>query len=105
VCPSCLHAVEPLAAEYMCSACRAPFASPWPLDENGVCPLCRRGALGFDAAYSFGFYEGNLRELIHLFKYGRVQTLAGPLGRVIGRAYPREQSFDLIVPLPVTTCE
>ncbi|MGA2878279.1 MAG: ComF family protein [Bryobacteraceae bacterium] len=56
---------------------------------------------GFDAAYSFGFYEDELRKLIHLFKYGRVQTLSGPLGRLLVRALPREQSFDVIVPMPL----
>ena len=55
---------------------RRPFCSRFPLDEQGRCALCRRGVRGFDAAYSFGFYEDELRELIHLFKYGRVQTLA-----------------------------
>jgi ComF family protein len=63
--------------------------------------LCRRGVRGFDAAYSFGFYEDELRKLIHLFKYGRVQTLAAPLGRLLARALPREQSFDVIVPMPL----
>jgi ComF family protein len=56
---------------------------------------------GFDAAYSFGFYEGELRELVHLFKYGRVQTLAKPLGRLLALALPREESFDVIVPMPL----
>ena len=37
------------------------------------------GLRGFDAAYCFGAYEGVLRELIHLYKYGRVKTLARPL--------------------------
>jgi ComF family protein len=101
VCPKCLAAPEPLAAEYMCAACRAPFASPWPLDEHGLCGLCRRGAHGFDAAYSYGFYEGTLRELIHLLKYGKVPTLAGPLGRLLALAYPRDQRFDVIVPVPM----
>jgi len=101
VCPPCLAAPEPLAAEYMCTACRAPFASPWPLDENGLCGLCRRGTQGFDAAYSYGFYEGTLRELIHLLKYSRIQTLAAPLGRLMGAALPRDQRFDAIVPVPM----
>ena len=101
VCPKCLAAPEPLAAEYMCAACRAPFTSPWPLDEHGLCGLCRRGAHGFDAAYSYGFYEGTLRELIHLFKYGKVHTLAAPLGRLLALAYPRDQRFDVIVPVPM----
>jgi ComF family protein len=56
---------------------------------------------GFDAAYSFGFYQDELRKLIQLFKYGRVQTLATPLGRLLARALPREQSFDVIVPMPL----
>ena len=63
--------------------------------------MCRRGVSGFDAAYSFGFYEDELRRLIHLFKYGRVQTLAKPLGRLLALALPRQQEFDLIVPMPL----
>ncbi len=101
VCSRCLSAPEPLAAEYLCSGCRAPFASPWPLDENGLCSLCRTGAHGFDAAYSFGFYEGTLRELVHVLKYQKVHTLAEPLGRLMARACPRDQRFDLIVPVPM----
>jgi len=72
-----------------------------PLDEEGRCALCRRGLHGFDAAYSFGFYEGELRELIHLFKYERVQPLARPLGRLLSQALPRDRAFDVIVPMPL----
>ena len=101
VCRTCLLKPEPLAAEYFCVQCRAPFRSAYPLDEQGRCGLCRRGVSGFDAAYSFGFYEDELRQLIHLFKYGRVQTLAKPLGRLLALALPRDQQFDLIVPMPL----
>jgi len=101
VCGACLAKPEPLAAEYYCVQCRAPFLSHFPLDDQGRCALCRRGVRGFDAAYSFGFYEDELRKLIHLFKYGRVQTLSAPLGRLLARALPREQSFDVIVPMPL----
>ena len=101
VCRACLAKPEPLAADYYCLQCRAPFLSSFPLDEQGLCALCRRGVRGFDAAYSFGFYESELRKLIQLFKYSRVQTLAAPLGRFLARALPREQSFDVIVPMPL----
>ena len=101
VCPSCLAKPKPLDAEYFCVQCRAPFRSVFPLDDEGRCALCRRGLRGFDAAYSFGFYEDELRELIHLFKYGRVQTLAKPLGGLLASALPRERSFDVIVPMPL----
>ena len=90
-----------MAADYFCVQCRAPFRNAFPLDEEGRCALCRRGVRGFDAAYSFGFYEGELRALIHLFKYGRVQTLAKPLGRLLALALPREHGFDAIVPMPL----
>jgi ComF family protein len=63
--------------------------------------LCRLGVMGFDAAYSFGFYEEELRELIHLFKYGRIEPLAKPLGRFLAQALPREETFDVIVPMPL----
>ena len=101
VCRACLAKPEPLAADYFCAQCRAPFRNAFPLDEQGLCALCRRGVSGFDAAYSYGFYEGELRELIHLFKYGRVQTLAKPLGRLLALALTREESFDAIVPMPL----
>ncbi len=101
VCRACLNKPEPLAAEYFCVQCRAPFLSRFPLDEQGRCGLCRRGVRGFDAAYSFGFYEAELRQLIHLFKYGRVRTLAAPLGKLLARALPREQAFDIIIPMPL----
>jgi competence protein ComFC len=101
VCRACLNKPEPLAAEYFCVQCRSPFLSRFPLDEEGRCALCRRGVRGFDAAYSFGFYEAELRQLIHLFKYGRVRTLAGPLGKLLARALPRERAFDVIVPMPL----
>lgn len=71
------------------------------MDEEGRCALCRFGLRGFDAAYSFGAYEGTLRELIHLFKYGRIRTLAGPLGDLLAAAIPRDQRFDAIVPVPL----
>lgn len=101
VCPACLSAPRPLEAEYFCSACRTPFQNRFPLDEQGRCALCRLGLRAFDAAYSFGAYEGVLRELIHLLKYGRVRTLAAPLGEKLASALPLDQRFDLVVPVPL----
>lgn len=101
VCAGCLAKPAPIAAEHYCSACRTPFLNAFPLDEQGLCGLCRRGLTGFDAAYSFGSYEGELRQLVHLFKYGRIQTLARPLAKFLLKALPLEQSFDAIVPMPL----
>ncbi|MFN7919022.1 MAG: ComF family protein [Bryobacteraceae bacterium] len=72
-----------------------------PLAPDGLCPLCRDGLTGFDAAYTYGGYEGALRRLIHVFKYDGVTTLAEPLGRLLARALPRDIEFDLVVPAPM----
>ena len=62
--------------------------------RTGRCALCRSGLRGFDAAYSFGAYEGVLRELIHLYKYGKIKTLARPLSALLTQALPRDEAFD-----------
>lgn len=101
VCRECLKAPEPLAAEFFCSSCRTPFLNAFPLDAEGRCALCRNGLRGFDAAYCYGAYEGTLRELIHLYKYGRVRTLAGPLGDLLAAALPRDQEHQLVTAVPL----
>src|SRR5258707_10141363 len=41
-------------------------------------------------SYCFGAYEGTLRDLIHLFKYGRMKPLAKTLAAHMAAALPRE---------------
>ena len=101
MCSACLGRPERLTAEFYCVACRTPFVNRAPLDETGRCMLCRLGLNGFDQVYSFGAYEGELRKLIHLFKFGGVQPLARPLGRFLAQVLPRDQRFDVIVPMPL----
>ena len=96
-----MAAPEPLSAEFFCSSCRTPFENSFPLDDAGRCGLCRSGLRGFDAAYSFGAYEGVLRNLIHLLKYGKVRTLARPLSGLLAQALPRDEVFDATVPVPL----
>jgi len=101
VCPSCLALPQPLQAEFFCRACRTPFADDYPLDEHDLCTVCREGLANFDSAYSFGSYEGPLQQLIHLFKYAKVESLAGPLSRLLMQALPFDANFDLIVAMPL----
>ena len=101
VCPACLALPKPLQAEFFCRACRTPFVDDYPLDEHDLCTVCREGLANFDAAYSFGSYEGSLQQLIHLFKYAKVESLAEPLGRFLLQALPLEANFDLIIAMPM----
>jgi ComF family protein len=97
ICPRCIDEPQPLSAEFFCVSCRTPFQNSYPLDAAGRCALCR----GFDAAYSYGAYADVLRQLIHLFKYGKIKPLARPLGALLARALPRDEAFDLAVPVPL----
>lgn len=101
VCAGCLSAPSALSADYFCAQCKTPFQNRFPLDLEGRCALCRSGSRGFDAAYCFGFYEGRLRELIHLFKYGGMKPLAKPLGEFLSRALPLDERFDAVIPMPL----
>ena len=73
----------------------------YPLDEHDLCTVCRESLVNFDTVYSFGSYEGPLRKLIHLFKYGKVETLAAPLSRLLIRTLPLDQRFDVVVAMPM----
>jgi ComF family protein len=101
VCADCLQSPSPLDAEYFCASCSTPFLNAYPLDEQGVCAACRSGLLRFDRAACFGFYEGSLRTLIHLYKYSGMKPLAGPLARLLDRVIPPELQFDAVVPVPL----
>ena len=101
VCSHCIGIPEPFSAEFFCVQCRTPFRNRFPLDAEGRCGLCRSGMRGFDAAYCYGSYEGVLRELVHLLKYGRIPTLSAPLAGFLAAALPRDERFDAIVPVPL----
>jgi ComF family protein len=101
VCDACLASIQPFAADHACVACKTPFANRSPLDHEGKCALCRLGLKGFDDAYTYGSYEGNLRALIHLFKYRRMEPLAQHFGGLMALALPRDSQFDEVVPMPM----
>jgi len=101
VCPSCLKLPRPLAAAHACRVCQSPFTDAYPLDEQDICTVCRGREVSFDRAYSFGSYEGPLRDLIRLFKYSRIESLAKPLARFLMEALPGDCLFDLVTPMPM----
>ena len=101
VCAACLASPEPLSANYFCSCCNTPFINDYPLDEHGVCAACRSGLRGFDNAVCFGFYDGSLRRLIHLFKYAGMKPLARTLAGYLERALSIDDRFDIVVAVPL----
>jgi ComF family protein len=101
VCLACLSAPKPLQPNFFCRTCHTPFVDSFPLDEHDLCTVCRESLVNFDCIYSFGSYEGAIRELIHVFKYGKVETLAKPLARFMAQALPIDARFDAVVAMPM----
>jgi ComF family protein len=56
---------------------------------------------GFDNAVCFGFYDGSLRRLIHLFKYAGMKPLARTLAGYLERALSIDDRFDAVVAVPL----
>jgi ComF family protein len=101
VCPSCLALPRPLLSDFFCRTCHTSFLDDRTLDANGHCLVCRSTEVNFDTAYSYGSYEGTLRDLIHLYKYAKVESLSRPLSRLLIQAIPLNENFDLIQPMPM----
>lgn len=91
----------PGSFEACCASCGAPFLQAVSLDDAGRCSSCQLAQPDFDRIFTFGAYAGSLRSLIHVFKYGKVQSLATPLAALLVRAIPLESRFDLVMPMPI----
>lgn len=103
VCPSCLQAMLPLEGS-TCEICGERLGPNSVEQNNQFCPACRESRPHFVKALAYGAYDGELRELIHLLKYERVEPAAGALGRMLAEAIhklgPIADSV-LVVPVPL----
>jgi ComF family protein len=51
--------------------------------------------------YCVGSHNGRLRDLIHYFKFAKMQSLGVPLGAFLRSGLPRDQHFDFLTPMPL----
>lgn len=74
-------------------------------EEAQLCGVCQQSRPLFAQATAFGAYEGQLRELIHLYKYDRVLPAVGLLGKMLAGAIeklsPPGSRPLLMVPVPL----
>jgi ComF family protein len=81
----------------VCGVCGEKLFSKFVETEDGPrCGMCRRAAPPFQRAVAYGAYDGALRDLIHLLKYQRVQSVAPVLGRLLSQA-----STGILLPEPL----
>ena len=99
VCDTCWRAVARLTPP-CCVRCGDALAA-WRAADP-LCARCRRQPPIFSLARSAGRYDGSLRQIIHVFKYGRRRLLAAPLGALMVRAGPDILAgADAVIPVPL----
>jgi len=96
-----LQQIAPLDGQ-LCHCCGERLFSQH-LENEAVplCGLCRRVAPEFRQAVAYGAYEGALRDLIHIFKYQRVQSAGPLLGRFLAQAVSRMHLPERLMVIPV----
>ncbi|MFZ3212944.1 MAG: ComF family protein [Terriglobales bacterium] len=100
VCDHCLSGIAPIGGR-LCAVCGEHVFTPY---GEALCGECRMAAPPFVRAVAYGSYDGGLRELIHLLKYGRVRPAAGVLGRMLAeviQGFGSEFRAAVIVPVPL----
>jgi ComF family protein len=108
VCQECLDGMSRIGSA-VCATCGERLFSSYALagvGEESLCGLCRRLQPPFERAVAYGSYEGGLRELIHLLKYGSVRPAANVLGRMLAEAIAAlEPGFFheavIVIPVPL----
>lgn len=98
VCAACLDSLTADDVSHACPRCGRTFGSQ-PVSVG--CNSCKAAPPPFDAAASFGVYDGALRRLIHLLKYEKMLPLAGPLAARMACRLPAFGGVDVVVPVPL----
>ncbi len=101
LCPTCRKKIEEINHHYKpCCYCAA-FISK----VETYCINChQKKEHWFDAARAVFPYEGDIRQIIHDFKYRGVREWAVPLGRLMVKTIRQEDGFkdmDIITPVPL----
>ena len=102
VCPACWARVR-RAASPACDVCGQPLPS-WRSISVALerCAACRRRPPAFDRGAVACDYQGELRAIIHAFKYDGRRSLAQPLGRLLRDAGAGVLAgADAVVPVPL----
>jgi ComF family protein len=102
VCLDCLAVVEPIS-EGTCSICGDSLPQVAASADIRVCAGCEQEPPAYERAVSYGSYDGELRELIHLLKYEQVHPAGKVLGGMLAQAIAKLTLTGsvLVVPVPL----
>lgn len=96
VCQPCLDSLDRVHPPW-CPRCGKPFASDLTLaySPDHLCAACREEPPAFDFARAIGPMEGQLRELVHLYKFQGRAAVARELGPLLGQLAREELDGQL----------
>lgn len=101
MCKECLAKIVTLDG-LLCRVCGEKLFSTYIQDEQGpLCGLCRRIVPQFRRAVSYGAYDDELRELVHLFKYNAIRPAGALLAGLLHQAMGGLQLPAELVLIPV----
>jgi ComF family protein len=95
LCAACLAGL-PATTGARCDRCWSP------LDARGACPACADHAFAFSRVRAALRYEGDVRRLVHAFKFDYQSGLAPCLAPMLAAWKRLDFAADLIVPVPLT---
>ncbi len=94
-CAACRNAASRVPSS-ICKQCGAPTP------ELHTCSRCWKTPPRFDALRARYFFEGTVRQAIHLFKYRRSRHMVGPLAELLLESIePDFAKSDAVVPVPL----
>jgi len=105
ICGTCWDGIRRIEGP-ICPRCGIPFpsAESQAYTPQFLCGDCRLEEPPFHQARSVGYYEGTLREAIHLFKFGKREEMGRHLGGLMVDHFPEDwdlSSIDLLLPIPL----
>jgi ComF family protein len=95
LCPECISRFPRVEAPF-CARCGGTAAT------DGLCARCSTLPLQIDCIRSVVYFEGTLREVVHLFKYNDRTILAEPMGDLMAAYWKQNpMEVDVVVPVPL----
>ena len=107
-CPVCGAASDDPASLPFCSCCWrgiSPYegpacaicGEPLPSEHAIHCGQCLAGRPAYTKAFTFGLFEGALKEAIHIYKFAPARRLSAPLaGMLYSRGLPQAQAVTAV---------
>lgn len=97
LCQKCRSEIE-FVKEPVCDLCGQPKS-----DVNSrLCFRCQNAPLQIEGIRSVAYFEGVLRQAIHIFKYEHLPALAAPLGELMSAGWQEiHPPGEVIVPVPL----